>query len=352
MTKCAYSATISTFLDDVNQARFHTAIQAGAKKAGFGFGRSEQYSWMANTPHIVRITQNLNPTTVIAFELLDPVVQRRNRADVVLFGIDNAGVEHLVLLELKQWSTFKLAENSNSHVFANIYGSTFEETLHPSVQASLFIERLNFWVGHCYSENFDAINCRAYAVLFNMAEPFISQIRNDPYAWTQQKAPVIGTAELDLFATTLNQELKHGNGEVVYERFVKSEIRPSRKFIEFATKVINGREKFPLIPEQYQVYEEIRRALINPALDCLKTVIIVSGGPGSGKTAIALQALASTLQENLQPIYVVKSAAMKTSIQKMLGDHLKPLISYTDRFGYREANSYDIILIDEAHQKC
>jgi hypothetical protein len=77
---------------------------------------------------------------------------------------------------------------------------------------------------------------------------------------------------------------------------------------------------------------------------------VVSGGPGSGKTAIALQAVASILQEDLQPTYVVKSAAMKTSIQKMLGEHLKPLISYTDRFGYQERNSCDVILVDEAHR--
>lgn len=350
MTKCAYSATISTFLDDVRQARIHAAMQEGARKAGFGFGQREQYSWMANTPYIFRITQDLNPSTVIALELLDPIVQRRNRADVVLFGVDNSGTEKLVLLELKQWSSFEPSEGSDSYVNANIYGSTFKDTIHPSLQALLFTERLDFWVDTCNSELSDSITCKAYSVLFNMSEPFISLMRNDPYAWIHQKAPAIGAPELDIFASTLNKEFKYGNGEKVYERFVKSDIRPSRQFIEFAAKVINGRDHFPLIPEQYQVYAEIRKALIDPALERTKTVIVVSGGPGSGKTAIALQALASVLQENLQPIYVVKSAAMKTSIQNMLGDHLKPLISYTDRFGYREKNSCDVILIDEAHR--
>ncbi|NER82176.1 MAG: hypothetical protein F6K42_21970 [Leptolyngbya sp. SIO1D8] len=99
MTTCAYSATISTFLDDVRQARLHVAIQEGARRAGFGFGKREQYSWIANTSHIVRITQKPSLSAVIAFELLDPVVQHRNRADVVLFGIDNAGIQRLVLLE-------------------------------------------------------------------------------------------------------------------------------------------------------------------------------------------------------------------------------------------------------------
>ena len=350
MTTCAYSATISTFLDDVRQARIYAAMQEGARRAGFGFGQREQYSWIANTPHIVRLTQNLSPSAVIAFELLDPVVQRRNRADVVLFGIDNSGMQRLILLELKQWSTFEVVQNSEHHVLANIYGSTVSETIHPSLQASLFVDRLKFWVNSCYSENTSAIDCKAYAVLFNMSEPFISQIRNDPYTWTQQKAPVIGASEIDIFATSINQDLKRGNGKLVYEKFINSDIRPSRKFIEFATQVINGREIFPLIPEQYQVYEGIRKSLINAAQDASKTVIIVAGNPGSGKTAIALQAMSSILQENLRPTYVVKSAAMKTSVQKGLGEHLKPLISYNDRFGYLEPDSCDVVLVDEAHR--
>lgn len=350
MTICAYSATISTFLDDVRQARINAAMQEGAKRAGFGTGQREQYSWIANTPHIVRLTEKLAPSTVIAFELLDPVVQRRNRADVVLFGIDNSGIQRLILLELKQWSKFEIVENSVHHVLANIYGSTISETIHPSLQASSFVERLKFWVNSCYDENDSMIDCRAYAVLFNMCEPFISRIRNDPYAWTQKKAPVIGASEIDIFAASLNQDLKRGEGELVYRKFVNSDVKPSRKFIESATQVINGREIFPLIPEQYQVYDGIRKSLLKATLDDLKSVIIVSGDPGSGKTAIALQAMSSILQENLRPTYVVKSAAMKTSVQKGLGEHLRPLISYNDRFGYLEPNSCDVVLVDEAHR--
>ncbi|MFM7448329.1 MAG: DNA/RNA helicase domain-containing protein [Leptolyngbyaceae cyanobacterium] len=82
----------------------------------------------------------------------------------------------------------------------------------------------------------------------------------------------------------------------------------------------------------------------------LQSVTIVSGNPGSGKTAVALQAMSSVLQENLRPTYVVKSAAMKISVQKGLGEHLKPLISYNDRFGYLEPNSCDVVLVDEAHR--
>ena len=54
---------------------------------------------LQNTPHIVRITQKPSLSAVIAFELPAPIVQHRNRADVVLFGIDNAGIQYLVLLE-------------------------------------------------------------------------------------------------------------------------------------------------------------------------------------------------------------------------------------------------------------
>ena len=350
MIKCAYSASISTFLDDVRRGRLQALIQEGAKNIGFGFGKQEQYSWSANAPHIVRVVENLPNDVVIALELLDPVVQRRNRADVVLFGLDNAGTHRLIVLELKQWSRFEPVEESDRLVYANIYSAVVDETLHPSVQASLFVERLQYWVSGCSEESACKIICSGYAVLFNMSEPFISNIRTGQYSLTQQEAPVIGAPEIDLFSNALRQALKRGNGSVVYDRFVRSQIRPSRKFIEFATKVINGRDLFPLIPEQFQICEGIRRSLIKGIQEDSNSVIIVSGTPGSGKTAIALQSMSSILQENLRPTYVVKSAAMKTSIQKGLGDHLKPLISYNDRFGYLPKNSCDVILVDEAHR--
>jgi tRNA A37 threonylcarbamoyladenosine biosynthesis protein TsaE len=350
MIKCAYSANVSTFLDDVRHGRLQSLIQEGSKNAGFGFGKREQYSWSANTPHIVRIVEALPNDVVIALELLDPVVQRRNRADVVLFGVDNAGMHRLILLELKQWSHFEPVEDSDRLVYANLYGSTVGETVHPSLQASLFVDRLQHWVTDCDGEGSSTIACDGYAVLFNMSDPFISKLRSGQYSWIQQKAPVIGASEIDFFANSLRQYLKRGDGRAVYDRFVTSKIRPSRKFIEFATRVINGRDFFPLIPEQYQVYDGIRRALINATQEESKSVIIVSGNPGSGKTAIALQSMSAILQDNLRPTYVVKSAAMKTSVQKYLGDHLRSLISYTDRFGYLPQSSCDVILVDEAHR--
>ncbi len=349
MIKCAYSATVSTFLNDVRTGQLQSLMQEGARNAGFSFGKREQYSWIANEPHIVRIIKNVHPEALIALELSDPLVQR-NRADVVLFGIDNAGTQRLIVLELKQWSQFEVVEGSERFVRANLYGSTVKETIHPSLQASQFVDRLCYWVESCYRENKLAITCSGYALLFNMSEPSISQLRDGQYSWTQQEAPAIGNPEIDIFAASLRQDLRRGNGETVYNHFGSSAIRPSRQFIELATEVINGRDIFPLIPEQLQVYDRIRRALISATQGQSKSVIVVSGQPGSGKTAVALQAMSEIFQNNLCPTYVVKSAAMKESLQKELGDLLSPLISYNDRFGYLPQNSCDVLLVDESHR--
>ncbi|MBD2038286.1 hypothetical protein H6F76_25360 [Leptolyngbya sp. FACHB-321] len=200
MTKCAYAATVSTFLNDVRTGSLQRLMEEGARTAGFGFGKSEQYSWSANAPHIARLVKHVHPEAMIVLELLEPIA--RCRADVVLFGVDAAGTQRLIVLELKQWSSFEVVEDSPDFVRANVYGSRITEILHPSLQAALFVERLRYWVESCHSHHRAALSCSAYAVLFSLPEPAISSLRGGQYSSLQERAPTIGAPEIELCAHT------------------------------------------------------------------------------------------------------------------------------------------------------
>jgi hypothetical protein len=340
-----YSATVSTFLRDFRDGRLIDLMQEGAARMHLGCGPAEKKSWLANAQVLARIVERIAPATVIALEMLDPVV--RQRCDAVILGIDKGGIANTVILELKQWDTVSIVEGSDRLVLANTHGRVMEEREHPSLQAHGYVKRLRYWVRACAPDEADAISVSAYAVLYNMSPDKLAVITAGQYAWTQNDAPAVGAADIETLATTLRQRVQNGRGESVFKRLSESEIRPSKPFVELAISVITRRDIFPLIPEQRAAYAEVMRSL---TVRERKTVIIVEGGPGTGKTAVALQVLADTLAKGLQPKYVVKSAAMNRSISRSLGEDLRPLVSFTDRFGFLDANSCDLLLVDEAHR--
>ena len=349
MLKAAYAAQVSTFLSAVRNNRWVTDMKKGFLK-NFGWlpGMGETRSWQANCPHIERIVETLDPTVLIAFEVSDPVV--RGRTDVALMGKGCDGRDAIVILELKQWSNASSVESSPRLVMANTHHGVVEETNHPSAQAKSYGDRFLHWVEECDTDSSRAIDVSTFALVYNMNPEGTEQLRRSQYRDILDIAPLITIRDIDQLVAALSQRVGTGDGKRVFQRIHDSEIRPSRPFAEQAVGVLERRSLFPLIPEQILVAGVIDKALVEATTAQRKTTIIVEGGPGTGKTAIALQCVASALDRGLTPRYVVKSAAMKTTIGNALTDTLDPLISYTDRFGYLQANELDLVVVDEAHR--
>ena len=256
----------------------------------------------------------------------------------------------MVILELKQWESADIVDKSRDLVLANTHGSTFEEKIHPSLQANGYAKRFHHWLTVCDPGAKAFVEVVAYAVLYNMNPAAIERITGGEYTWIQRLAPTIGANGMDVLAAGLRRLFLRGNGHVVFTRICSSAIRPSKQFVEQAVSVIEQRDVFPLIPEQLKALAEIRRFVMEGNKLGRKRAFIVEGGPGSGKTAVALQIVADALRDNMKPVYVIKSAAMKYSIQRHLGDELRPLISFNDRFGFVPENGCDLLLVDEAHR--
>ncbi len=98
------------------------------------------------------------------------------------------------------------------------------------------------------------------------------------------------------------------------------------------------------------IYDEILRSLLNND----NTVSIVIGGPGTGKSVIAINLLTSMLQKGKMTQYVsrntaprvVYSAELKGTLKKSNIDNLfKTSGAYTDT----KEKSFDCLIVDEAH---
>ena len=80
---------------------------------------------------------------------------------------------------------------------------------------------------------------------------------------------------------------------------MQSRIKPSKKLLESASQIIHeGKEDvFSLIEEQI-VAKNVILDKINKNKDLEKSVVVVKGGPGTGKTVIALNILATLAKKN------------------------------------------------------
>ena len=144
------------------------------------------------------------------------------------------------------------------------------------------------------------------------------------------------------------------NRELIY-KIDSGRIRPSKSLQDSIAKMLQGNREFIMLDEQKVVYEEILDAARLSAKDSKKRVIIVKGGPGTGKSVVAVNLLAQLTREDQFCQYVSKNSAprnvylkkLKGSIRKSSVDNMfKGSGSYTET----ENNMIDTILADEAHR--
>ncbi len=146
--------------------------------------------------------------------------------------------------------------------------------------------------------------------------------------------------------------LKHGHGIERFNRFMQSRIRPGKKLLEHAHKIITSEPVFSLINEQVVARNVIITKLKRAERRKEKSVVIVQGGPGTGKSVIALNILAEAAGKGKTVSYACKSKSFTEGLKKMVGGTAGLLFNNLYRFvpSKVDPDQYDLLLVDEAHR--
>jgi DUF2075 family protein len=118
--------------------------------------------------------------------------------------------------------------------------------------------------------------------------------------------------------------------------------------------MIEGNEEFLMIDDQKVVYERaLKLARASTATD--KHVLIVEGGPGTGKSVVAINLLVQTTGEQIFAQYVTKNAAPRAVYESVLTgsfkkSHISNLFSGSGAYTNTPADFYDVLVVDEAHR--
>lgn len=342
-----YQSDKTHFIQDAHSGIENIISDLYFKKTGNHVGTSEKKSWKVSLTYMRDVLRDheIPDDAGVAIEYNIP--QSSKRIDFILTGQNEQNQDHAILVELKQWDEAKLTTKDAILDLGKFYG----EKAHPSYQAWSYAALLEGFNETVYQEKIQLKPC---AYLHNYIEDDV--IKNDLYQDYINKAPVFlsGDDEKHKLREFIKKFVKHGDASKVLYRIENSRIRPSKNLSDSLTKMMKGNQEFVLIDDQKVVYETAL-ALAKKSSADQKHVVIVEGGPGTGKSVIAINLLVATTKLGLNTQYVTKNAAPRAVYEiKLTGSFKKSAISSffsgSGAFYDCQPNTFDVIVADEAHR--
>jgi DUF2075 family protein len=345
-----YAATKQQFLKDSDNDDIEEVILRHFKEAtGKKVGASEIKSWQGSLTYMAKVLRDdgLPNDAGLAIELHIP--QSSKRIDFLLTGRDENQAKNAVLIELKQWS--KASATTKDAIVKTALGGGLVETIHPSYQVWSYAALLEGFNEAVYDKSIEVRPC---AYLHNYVSDGI--INSAHYEAYTSKAPLFlkGPEELAKLRSFLKKHIIHGdNKEVLYE-LSNGKIRPSKALAEALSGLMKGKPEFVLIDDQKAIFESALAAAREASIETPK-VLIIEGGPGTGKTVLAINLLVKLTALNLLSKYVSKNAApRKVYESKLVGtvkrSHFSNFFSGSGAFIDTEPNTYGALIVDEAHR--
>lgn len=347
-----YQKNRNDFVSDVREDTVAEQVERYVfEKLGRKTAKSEFESWRNSLRYMRDVVDDpeLPDDCGISIEYQVPGTNRR--IDFIISGEDENHRKQAVIVELKQWSS---AEPTNMDGMVRTYlGKALQLTRHPSYQAWSYASYLEGFNETIYNEGIGVQPC---AFLHNFPK-HDSTLHSPQYKPHVTKAPLFLKSESLKLASFIKRFITKGDsGSIVYE-IENGNIRPSKALADAIVGLIKGKQEFVLIDEQKDVYEIVKSKALggseNKGSD--KVVVIVEGGPGTGKSVVAINLLVSILGNRLNCHYVTKNSAPREVFQaKLTGTLTKTQYSnlFKSSGSYINGleNEFDLLVVDEAHR--
>lgn len=342
-----YAGMSMDFLRDVTHNLIARKLSdAFFRYYGYKAGEGEVAAWrnsLRAMADVVRSTELNDHGVILEYEL--PSSSRR--LDFLICGQSAADTDEAIIVELKQWLECG-PSNADGLVSTWLNGGERDIT-HPAVQVDQYRQYLAD-THTAFHEGDNPIRLRACSYLHNYELRENDALIARKFSDVLQRCPVFDAHAVDRLQGYLRDRLVAGQGEKVLTRIEQSKYKPSRKLMEYVTSTIAGHGQWVLLDEQFVVFETIRAAVAAGVAGARQQVILVKGGPGTGKSVLAINLLASFLKDGRVAHYATGSRAFTNTLWKLVGSQSKPLFKYFN--SYREAapGEIDALICDESHR--
>ncbi|MBR4948559.1 MAG: DUF2075 domain-containing protein [Clostridiales bacterium] len=347
-----YSGIKTDFLHSVEEDTIAEEIkQTILEKMGRKTPHNEFVSWenSLKNMYIVMNDPQIPDDSGVAIEYNIP--QTSKRVDFIVTGYNGTGVPSAVIIELKQWEKLKAISGVDALV-ETYTGNAMRQVVHPSYQAWSYAQLIKDYNSTVQDMSVKIDPC---AYLHNYLRVDNDPIDSEWYDDYLKDAPAFTKGQNKQLREYIKKHIVKGDNKKVLYYVDQGKIRPSKSLQNSIAKMLQGNTEFIMIDEQKVVYEEIIRLSELCQKDGLKRTVICKGGPGTGKTVIAVNLLAELTQRNQLVQYVSKnSAPRQVYLRKLKGIMKKSSIDnmFKGSGNYTEApnNMAGTLIVDEAHR--
>lgn len=346
-----YSGLKSDFLEAVEQDSIAAEIEENIyNKMHRRSAQSEFRSWENSLEYMYKVLNDdaIPQNSGIAIEYNIP--QTSKRVDFIISGYDEKKDPNVVIIELKQWDKVETVEGQDALV-ETFTGGAVRKVVHPSYQAWSYAAMI-----YDYNQNVQMGNIVLHpcAYLHNYRKSVPEKLEQNQYKEYVDDAPIFARGEVSKLRDFIKKTVKTGDDKELLYQIDNGKIKPSKSLQDSIKSMIGGNQEFIMLDDQKVVYEEILSNVIHCMTDQKKRTVIVKGGPGTGKTVVAINLLAKLTQEGYFAQYTSKNSAPRNVYAKKLTGFKKSSVSnmFKGSGSYTEVdeNVIDVIICDEAHR--
>lgn len=319
------------------------------EKLGEETSDNEYRSWQNSLTFMKNIvdTPSIPNDAGIALEYNIPITN--NRIDFIITGTSDDGKSQIIIVELKQWSHVQKTDMDG--IVITRYEEGLKETTHPSYQAACYASLLYDYKKAVQDRDVLLHPC---AYLHNCEDDTV--IKDDFYGTYTRKAPVFCKSDTDSLRNFITSFIRKGDGLNGLFTIENSEIRPSKNLMDSVSSMMRGNNEFKMIDTQKVAYQKILKAFERYTKTGTKQVVIVEGGPGTGKSVIAVHLLRKVVTMDKMAAYITKNAAPRNVFYRKLVDggmpapNVRALFKGSTSFCDIPSNQFDMLIVDEAHR--
>ena len=344
-----FSCLKEEFNEYINQGVISNKVyDAYKEKLGKKTKLNQIKAWANSLPFMKILLENLPEDVGIAIEFNIPLTSKR--VDLVISGYDNNYKPIVILFELKQWEYVDDVKNQDA-VVRTLISNKEKNSLHPSYQVLCYAELLENY--NRYVEKHE-VKIIPIVYLHNYSLKVNDVLLANKFKKYYKKAPIYGKENITQLKEVIENLIIFGDHLDIIKQIDQSEVKPNKKLLDSLENMIQNNKIYTLLDEQKTIAEVIKMEAKNAFAANEKKIVIVNGGPGTGKSVLAIYLLGELLKLGLMGAYVSKNMAPRKVYKNSLVHNneisIHELFKSSGYFFKDYENKYDFLLVDEAHR--
>jgi hypothetical protein len=300
---------------------------------------AEVASWTTSIPALQRLLDDQRFRGLwVLLEVALP--HQPGRIDCVLIGSDSTGRDRIIILELKAWSAAKRSPSSSTMLTPIVRGRAFGKFVHPSVQCLGYRTHMKELLAACHDEA--RVGISAVAWLYNAKTCATPPFSDVVFSEALQSAPAFGGSQVADLRAHLWSIAPCPPNSAFLRALDESNVVVPPALMERLSDNIVDYVGFSLSDDQIEAFHRI----INAYDPNERRVVVVRGGPGAGKSVLALQLLCRFHKSGIPALYFACSRAILDAYQ--IAFHESRSV-FAPVGAWRRGNGA-VQIIDEAHR--